>query len=202
MQCLRQKRVKQWRHQGGYKQRARCVPFGKLFFIMPSISLTSLCSFAELQENSISHLSSVWSFVRSLQSLHTVEATLSCVCWHRISQQSYDSYLYSRTELELAYSKVSTKVCGFTFGPISLHLISKRIKEILTQKHQYNAKYLCRFIDSNAFSSLNFIRLLRVVITLPYWGSNNDSKKSDEIQAMLSENKTNSIYFSRFQLYA
>ena len=36
--------------------------------------------------------------------------------------------------MELACSKVSTKVCGFTFGPISLHLISKRIKEILTQK--------------------------------------------------------------------
>ena len=34
-------------------------PSEKLFFIMPSISLTSLCSFAQLQENSISHLSSV-----------------------------------------------------------------------------------------------------------------------------------------------
>ena len=39
--------------------------------------------------------------------------------------------------MELAWSKVSTKVCGFTFGRISLHLISKRIKEILTQKYQY-----------------------------------------------------------------
>ena len=44
--------------------------------------------------------------------------------------------LYSGIELQLAWSKVSTKVCGFTFGSISLHLISKRIKEILTQKHQ------------------------------------------------------------------
>ena len=35
--------------------------------------------------------------------------------------------------MELSWSKVSTKVCGFTFGSISLHLISKRIKEILTQ---------------------------------------------------------------------
>ena len=30
-------------------------------------------------------------------------------------------------------SKVSTQVCGFTFGSISLYLISRRIKEILTQ---------------------------------------------------------------------
>ena len=37
-------------------------------------------------------------------------------------------YIYSGIELELASSKVSTKVCGFTFGSISLHLISKRIK--------------------------------------------------------------------------
>ena len=76
---------------------------------------------------------------------------LRCACRHRIRQQSYESYIYSGIELELAWSKVSTKVCGFTFGSISLHLISKRIKEILTQKHQYNAKYLSRFNDKNAF---------------------------------------------------
>ena len=44
--------------------------------------------------------------------------------------------LYSGIELQLAWSKVLTKVCGFTFESISLHLISKRMKEILTQKHQ------------------------------------------------------------------
>ena len=76
--------------------------------------------------------------------------TLSCTCWHRISPQSYESYIYSGVELELAWSKVSTKACGFTFGSISLHS-SKRIKEILTQKHQYTAKYLSRFNDKNAF---------------------------------------------------
>ena len=53
--------------------------------------------------------------------------------------------------MELAWSKVSTNVCGFTLGSILLHLISKRIKEILTQKHYYNAKYLSRFKDKNAF---------------------------------------------------
>ena len=43
VQCLRQKRVKQWPHQGGYKQRARCVPFTRTnSAIMPSISITSL----------------------------------------------------------------------------------------------------------------------------------------------------------------
>ena len=54
---------------------------------------------------------------------------------------------HSWIELELAWSKVSTTVCGFTFGSISL---SKRITEILTPKHQYNAKYLSRFNDKNA----------------------------------------------------
>ena len=58
---------------------------------------------------------------------------------------------YFGIELWLAWSKVSTKVYGFTFRSISLHLISKRMKEILTQKHQYNAKYLSRFNDKNAF---------------------------------------------------
>ena len=42
---------------------------------------------------------------RSLQSLHTAEATLGCGCsGHRISQQSYESYIYSGIELELAWS--------------------------------------------------------------------------------------------------
>ena len=38
--------------------------------------------------------------------------------------------------MELARSKVSNKVCGFTFRFTPLHLVSKRIKEILTQKLQ------------------------------------------------------------------
>ena len=110
---------------------------------MPSISTTSLCSYAELQGNSISRLP--LSFVKSL---HTAEATLSYVCRDRIGRQSYESRdIYSRIELELAWSEVSTKVCDFTFGSNSPHLISKRIKEILTQKHQYNAEYLFRFND-------------------------------------------------------
>ena len=47
------------------------------------------------------------------------------------------------------------QVCGFTFGSISLHLISKSIKEILTQKRQYNAKYLSQFNDKNGFRNYN-----------------------------------------------
>ena len=54
---------------------------------------------------------------------------------------SYESYIILRDRIvELAWSKVSTKVCGFKFGSIKLHLTSKRIKEILTQKRQYNWK--------------------------------------------------------------
>ena len=63
VQCLRQKRVKQWRHQGGGKKWAGCVPFRQAnSVIMLSISTTSLCSYAELKESSISRLS--WSFVK------------------------------------------------------------------------------------------------------------------------------------------
>ena len=65
----------------------------------------------------------------------------------------------------MAWSKVSTKVCGFTFGSISLHLISKRIKEILTQKHHYNAKYLSQFNDKNTFEkSLHIVQISAVCI--------------------------------------
>ena len=136
--------VKQWRHQGCYKQRVRCVPFRRAnSVIMPSISITSLCL-------CICRLTTELN-LSSVVVLHKGEATLSCACWYRISQQSYESPdIYSRIELELAQSKVSTKVCGFRFRSISLHLIRKRIKEILAQKHQYNAKYLSQFNDKNA----------------------------------------------------
>ena len=95
----------------------------------------------------ISRLS--WSFI-AVSSYHWSYSQL-CNSWHRISQQSYETYVYSGIELELAWSKVSTKVCGFTFRSISPHLTSKRIKKILTQKQQYNAKYLSWFKDKNAF---------------------------------------------------
>ena len=56
--------------------------------------------------------------------------------------KSDESYVYSGIELELAWSS------------LSLHLIGKRIKKILTQKHQYSVKYLSRFNDKNAFRKL------------------------------------------------
>ena len=106
------------------------------------------CVYAELQESSLSRLS--WSFVKESAGLFIPQKLRSGV--HRISQQSYESciILWGRI-VELACSKVSTKVCGFKFGSIKLHLTSKRIKEILTQKRQYNAKYLSQFNDINGF---------------------------------------------------
>ena len=75
-----------------------------------------------------------------LQSPHTAKAGAQlCMLTQDKSTKLWAGYIYCEIELELAWSKVSTKVCGFTFGSISLHLISKRIKEILTQKHQYKA---------------------------------------------------------------
>ena len=95
------------------------------------------CVYAALQESSISRLS--WSFVKESAGLFIPQKLHSGV--HRISQQSYESYIILRDRIvELAWSKVSTKVCGFKFGSIKLHLTSKRIKEILTQKRQYNWK--------------------------------------------------------------
>ena len=93
---------------------------------------------------------------KGLQSLHTAEATfrLCMLTQDKSTKLSYESYIYPGKELELACSKVATKVCGFTFGSISLPLISKRIKEILAQKHLYNAKYLSLFNDKTAFRKL------------------------------------------------
>ena len=106
------------------------------------------CVCAELQESSISRLS--WSFVKESAGLFIPQKLRSGM--HRISQQSYESYIILRDRIvELAWSKVSTKVCGFKFGSIKLHLTSKRIKEILTQKSQYNRKYLFQFNDKNGF---------------------------------------------------
>ena len=104
--------------------------------------------YAELQESSISRLS--WSFVKESAGLFIPQKLRSGM--HRISQQSYESYIILRDRIvELAWSKVSTKVCGFKFGSIKLHLTSKRIKEILTQKSQYKWKYLFQFNDKNGF---------------------------------------------------
>ena len=125
---------------------------GKLCYNAININYI-LCSNAELQESSISHLS--WSFIKEF-------AVSSCIPLMLRSAVYVDTGYVNKVmswpvtytpgiELEMAWSKVSTKVCGFTFGSISLHLISKRIKEILIQKQQYNAKYLSQFNDKNAF---------------------------------------------------
>ena len=105
--------------------------------------------YAELQlESSISRLS--WSFVKESAGLFIPQTLRSGM--HRISQQSYESYIILRDRIvELAWSKGSTKVFGFKFLSFTLHLTSKRIKEILTQKRQYNAKYLSQFNDINGF---------------------------------------------------
>ena len=147
VQCLWQERVKQWCNSGGYKQRARVYPSDRQTLLLNAINI----NYRTARELNLSSVI-VFHKLRSLQSLPTAEAKLSGARWqYRISQQSYESYIYSGIELELARSKVSNKACGFTFGSTSLHLISKRIKEILTQKHQYNAKYLSWFNDNDDF---------------------------------------------------
>ena len=71
---------------------------------------------------------------------------------------------YSRDKIVVgSWSKVLTKVCGFTFGSISLRLINKSLKGIVTQKRLYNAKYLSRFNDKNAFRKY----IKKIYITFP-----------------------------------
>ena len=101
-------------HQGGYKQRARCVPSDKQTLFSVQYQQLRLCAYMQN--------------CKGLQSLHTAEATfrLCMLTQDKSTKLSYESYIYSGKELELACAKVATKVCGFTFGSISLPLISKR----------------------------------------------------------------------------
>ena len=113
------------------------------------ISITSLCLCICRIARELT-LSSVLVLRRGVCSLFIPQKLRSGM--HRISQQSYESYIILRDRVvELAWSKVSTKVFGFKFLSFTLHLTSKRIKEILTQKRQYNAKYLSQFNDINGF---------------------------------------------------
>ena len=98
---------------------ARTLPFPPPRLIWRSGSATEYqlrpcaCVYAELQESSISRLS--WSFVKESAGLFIPQKLRSGV--HRISQQSYESYIILRHRIvELAWWKVSTKVCGFKFG--------------------------------------------------------------------------------------
>ena len=115
VQCLRQKNVKQGRHQGDNKQRERCVPFRQVnSVIMPSISITSLCLCTCMCRIARElNLSSVMVLRKKVCSLFIPLklCILSRASWHTVSQQSYmESYIYSGIELGLAQSKVSTKV--------------------------------------------------------------------------------------------
>ena len=88
------------------------------------------CVCAELQESSISRLS--WSFVKESDGLFIPQKLRSGV--YRISQQSYESYIILRDRIvELAWSKVSTKVCGFKFGSIKLHSSSGDSIDLLSR---------------------------------------------------------------------
>ena len=120
--------------------------------IMPSLSITSLCLCMCRIARDLS-LSSVMVLRKGVCSLLKPLKLRSAVHVDRINKQSYESYIILRDRIVVGLVKSldHCKVCGFTFGSISLHLISKRIKEILTQTHQYNAKYLSQFNDKNAF---------------------------------------------------
>ena len=102
------------------------------------------CVCAELQESSISRLS--WSFVKESAGLFIPQKLHSGV--HRISQQSYESYIILRDRIVVGLVKSLNQGLWLQ---IRIHLTNKRIKEILKQTHQYNAKYLSQFNDKNGF---------------------------------------------------
>ena len=133
VQCSRQKRVKQWRHQGGYKQRARCVLYRQAnSVIMPSISITSV---------TCAHM----------QNCKRASPTIFLLSWSFVKEFAVSSYRWSYAQLCMLTQDKSTKlwetwhilrdrigdglVKSLNQGlwPISLHLISKRVEEILTQ---------------------------------------------------------------------
>ena len=88
VQCQRQKRIKEWRHQGGYKQWVRCVPFRMANSDVIKCHQYQLrpCVCAELQESSIPRLS--WSFVK-------YGLTQLCMLTQDKSTKSEESYIYS-----------------------------------------------------------------------------------------------------------
>ena len=85
VQCQRQKRIKEWRHQRGYKQWVRCVPFRMANSDVIKCHQYQLrpCVCAELQESSLS-----WSFVK-------YGLTQLCMLTQDKSTKSQESYIYS-----------------------------------------------------------------------------------------------------------
>ena len=88
VQCQWQKRIKEWCHQGGYKQWVRCVPFRMANSDVIKCHQYQLrpCVCAELQESSIPRLS--WSFAK-------YGLTQLCMLTQDKSTKSEESYIYS-----------------------------------------------------------------------------------------------------------
>ena len=116
--------------------------------------VTSLCSYAELQENSISHLS--WSFIREfVDSLYRWSYAPLCM-----STQDKTTKLW---KLHILRDRIGVGLVKSLNQGLWLHirihftpLISKRIKDILTQKHQCNAN------EKNAFRKKKSIYFFQI----------------------------------------
>ena len=122
------------------------IQTGKLCYSMPSTSIT----YTWLRESSISHLSR--SFVKEFAvSSYRWSCVQLCMLTREKSTKLWElNILRDR----IVVSSVKSLNQGLWLQ-IRIHLIpliiSKRIKEILKQKHQNDAKYLSRFNDKNAF---------------------------------------------------
>ena len=136
----------------------RCAPFrpGKSVITL-SISITSFCLCMCRIAREL-NLSSFMVLRKVVCSLFVPLKLRSAVHVDRISQQSYESYIILLDRIVVGLfkslnekSQPRSVASHPAFGSISLHLISKRIKEILTQKHQCNVEYLSHFNDKNAF---------------------------------------------------
>ena len=143
---FQQKRVKQWRHQGRYKRRARCtLHTGKLCLILNAINIYYVIA-REL------NLSSVTVLRKRVCSLFIpLKCAQLCMLTQEKSTKLWELHILRN---RIVVGSVKSLNQGLWLH-IRIHftplIISKRIKEILTQKHQYDAKYLSRFNDKNAF---------------------------------------------------
>ena len=127
---------------------------GKLCYNAININyVRNLCSYAELQESRSIFLLS-WSFVKefAVSSYRWSYAQL-CMLTQDKSTKLWEPWHILRDRIGVGLVKSLNQ----GLWPISLHLISKRIKEILTQNA--NAKYLSRFNDKIAFRKYAFRRM-------------------------------------------
>ena len=141
-------RVKQWCLQGGYKQSARCVPCYNAINI--NYVLVLICRIA--RELNFSYVVVLFKGVCSLfMPLKLRSAVYVVTGYVKLTKLWELHILRDRIGVVLVKRLNQGLLLHIWIHFTPLNQYSKRIKEILTQKYQYNAKCFSRFNDKNAF---------------------------------------------------